>query len=223
MNSYHIIDVSQWMDDFIFPGNPAFSLTGPFNRVSGSNPEFVYDFTSCSQSGTHIQGPHYFLESGAKIDAFPIDTFEGNAIVVDLNKRGVDTTAVDFRDLLQGSDTSASILIMRTGNMDEIIRTGRVDDSNCPGISLDAARYLVEECQFKMLAIDSIGFESRVTKNYEVNVYLCSQGILLLEGLVNLAAISHQNVFLEAFPLKLRGVEGTPCRAIVKEMIENPS
>ena len=42
----------------------------------------------CTQSGTHIQGPHYFLKDEKKINKFPISSFEGKAIVIDIEKRG---------------------------------------------------------------------------------------------------------------------------------------
>ena len=68
-----------------------------------------------------------------------------------------------------------------------------------------------------MVAIDSVGVESRRTEHYEVNVSLCRAGILILEGLVNLGALTAGRLWLEAFPLKVRGVEGAPCRAVVRE------
>ena len=89
MADYRIIDLSIWMDSFIFPGNPAWKNSGPFNRVSGSNSEYVYDFELCSQSGTHIQGPHYFSANGKKINEFPLSSFEGMAYIIDINKRKV--------------------------------------------------------------------------------------------------------------------------------------
>ena len=219
MQDYRIIDVSQWMDDFRFPGNPSFSVEGPFNRVTGSSPEFVYDFTSCTQTGTHIQGPHYFLKDGRTIETFPLEDFEGDAVLIDIEKRGEDTTRSDLESLLDEADCKLEILILRSGNMEEIISSGSIDPTRRPGLSMDAAKFLAEETNFKMLAIDSIGFESRITKNFEVNVYLCSKEILLLEGLVNLNSVSQRKVQLQAFPLKLKGVEGTPCRAIIRETL----
>jgi len=219
VDNYRIIDVSQWMDDFRFPGDPEFTVTGPFNRVSGDNPEFVYDLGLCTQTGTHIQGPHYFLESGTKIHEFPLSSFEGKALIVDLFKRGRDTTREDLASFLDGKDLAGKIVIFRTGNMEEIIEKGVVDPADRPGLATDAAKYLVETMKVKMIAIDSIGVESRESKHFEVSKYLCSQGVLLLEGLVNLYAVSKREVFLEAFPLKIRGVEGSPCRAIIKEKV----
>ncbi len=219
MNHYRIIDVSQWMDDFQFCGDQAFVVEGPFNRAPGRNPEFVYDFKMCSQSGTHIQGPHYFLESGARIEEFPLAAFEGSALLIDLEKRGVDTTRDDLVAKLGDDSVSDEILVLRTGNMEEIIVAGSIDPINRPGLSLEAAAYLAVELGVKMIAIDSIGVESRTTENYEVNKFLCEKKVLLLEGLVNLGEVKMRRFFLEAFPLKIRGVEGAPCRAIIKEPV----
>ena len=219
MNNYRIIDVSQWMDDFLFCGDQEFIVSGPFNRVSGNNPEFVYDFKMCSQSGTHIQGPHYFLEFGNQIADFPLSSFEGVALLIDIEKRGVDTNRDDLATKLGTDSVSNEILVLRTGHMEEIIASGSNDPMKRPGLSLDAAAYLAEDCGVKMIAIDSIGVESRATENYEVNRFLCEKKVLLLEGLINLKEVKSRRFFLEAFPLKIRGVEGTPCRAIIKEPI----
>jgi len=219
VKKYRIIDVSQWMHEFCFEGDQEFFTKGPFNRVAGKNPEFVYDFELCSQSGTHIQGAHYFNQNGQKIESYPLESFEGQAWLFDLAKKGVDTTKNDLMGLIGDIELKAKIVIFRTGNMDGIIKTGKVDNQQRPGLSVDAARYLVLEKQVKMIAIDSLGIESRSSKNYEVNTWLCKHQILILEGLVNLQSITRQQVFLEAFPLKIKDVEGTPCRAIIKEAL----
>jgi arylformamidase len=92
-----------------------------------------------------------------------------------------------------------------------------MDPENRPGLSVRAAEWLATESGVSMIAIDSIGVESRRTRDYEVNVILCRGGVLILEGLVNLHRLGPGPLHLEAFPLKLRGVEGTPCRAVVKD------
>lgn len=208
-----------WMDAFTFASDQEVRVSGPFNRVGGNNPEFVYDITLCTQSGTHIQGGHYFREEGKRIEEYPLSAFEGEAFLVDITKRGTDTTQVELAQIIDGIDLRGKILILRTGHMEEVIKTGKLESVSRPGLSLEAAVYLVETKGIKMLAIDSFGVESRATQNYDVNYYLCGKDILILEGLVNLAAVSKREVFLEAFPLKIRGVEGTPCRAIIKEPI----
>ena len=216
---YKVTDISIWMDEFKFPGNPKLNISGPHNRVSGKNPEFVYDIELCSQSGTHIQGPHYFDGNGAKIDEFEIEDFCGDAYIVDVIKRGEDVTKEDLEEQISEIDLKGKIVIFRTGHMDELIKKKIIENNKRPGLSLEAAKYLCEDKKVKMIAIDSIGLESRITENYEVNVYLCSKNILILECINNLYDIKNKEIILEAFPLKIRGIEGTPCRAIIKEAI----
>lgn len=217
MQTYRIIDISILMDSFTFPSNPRLELQGPFNRVTGENREYVYDFTLCTQSGTHIQGSHYFLEDGKRISDYSLELFEGEALILDCVRRGEDMTREDFNSSLKNLDLNGKILILRTGHMEEIIESGVLERKQRPGISLEAARYLCEEKGIRMIAIDSVGVESHDSKNYEVNTYLCRRGVLILECLANLAEIRSNKVWLEAFPLKIAGVEGTPCRAIAKE------
>jgi kynurenine formamidase len=208
------------MDAFTFQDDQAVKALGPFNRIAGNNPEYVYDLNLCTQSGTHIQGAHYFRADGKRIDQYPLSAFEGEAVLVDIAKRGVDTTESEMIRLVDHLDLREKILILRTGHMEEVVQTGILESASRPGLSLEAAVYLAETKRIKMIAIDSVGVESRVTRNYEVNHYLCGKDVLILEGLVNLRAVSKQEIFLEAFPLKILGVEGTPCRAIIKEFIE---
>lgn len=212
-----IIDVSQGLGAFAFPGNPGCIPEGPFNRVDGTNREYVYDLKICTQSGTHVQGPHYFLADGKRIENFPLEQFQGTACLLDVRSDGVDTTRADLELALAEFEELPEIVVFRSGNMERIIEAQEIVPEERPGLSLDAAQYLVQETPFKMLAIDSIGFESRETSNYEVNKLLCEHGILLLEGLVNLYSINTKYFYLQAFPLRIEGVEGSPCRAVVWE------
>lgn len=207
------------MDDFVFPGNQPVIVGGPHNELSGSNPEYVYDITFPTQAGTHVQGPHYFIAGGARINDLPLDCFQARAHIVNLTKRGEDTTVEDLAALIGTVDMTGDAVVFRTGHMDELVSGAPLSNETRPGLSLAAARYLVEERGVSMIAIDSVGIESRRSNNYEVNVYLCEQGIVILEGLVSLDQVEGDDLLLEAYPLKIRGVEGTPCRAVVKSYI----
>ncbi|MCB0324578.1 MAG: cyclase family protein [Bdellovibrionales bacterium] len=121
-----MIDLTYDIDGFLFPGNPECKPDGPHNRVGGMNPEFVYDLKICTQSGTHVQGPHYFLKDGATLDKIPLERWCGRAVVIDMPKRGVDTTAEELRSLVEPEEISDSILVLRTGHMEEILETKRL-------------------------------------------------------------------------------------------------
>jgi kynurenine formamidase len=215
--SYRLVDVSCWIDAFRFPGDQPVVVTGPFNHLSGSNPEYVHHLCTPTQAGTHVQGPRYFLAEGDTIDAFPLDRFEGEAVLVEMPQRGEDMTLAQLQSALAGRSLRGRILLLRSGHMQQVIAAGVLDPDTRPGLSLAAAQWLADESGVGMVAIDSVGVESRRTADYEVNVTLCRGGVLILEGLVNLAGLGAGRLWLEAFPLKVRGVEGTPCRAVVKE------
>lgn len=217
MTGYRLVDVTMRLDAFVFPGDAPVAVTGPFNFVSGANPEHVHHLSTPTQAGTHVQGPRYFLAEGATIDTLPLHRFEGEAVLVDMPGRGVDTDLDELLDSLAGRTLRDRILLLRTGHMEQVIASQDLDPAIRPGLSLAAARWLATDSGVSMIAIDSVGVESRRTRDYDVNVTLCRAGILLLEGLVNLAGLGDGPLWLEAFPLKIAGVEGTPCRAVIKD------
>lgn len=209
-----------WQDGFTFPGDAPVEVTGPYNFLSGSNPEYVNHLSMPTQAGTHVQGPRYFLAEGATIDTFDLSRFEGEAVLVDLVGRGVDTELDELRAGLAGRSLDDRILLLRTGHMDEVVDSQILSPGRRPGLSLEAAEWLATKSGVSMVAIDSVGLESRRTSDYDVNVLLCRAGVLILEGLVNLHQLGSGQLWLEAFPLKIRGVEGTPCRAVVKDFTD---
>lgn len=215
MRRYRLVDLSLSMAAFVFPGNPPLSLKGPYNRVDGDNREYVYDFQLCTQSGTHIQGAHYFSGSGKTIDAYPLERFEGWAHVVDVQPNGEDITAAQLEAALGTVEVSDGIVVLRTGAMENLLRTGAVN-RRLSGLSLEGAKYLCDVKKVKLLAVDAPGLESVHSRHHEVTVYLGTRDVLILEGLCNLQALRGGQVFIEAYPLKIEGVEGTPCRAVAK-------
>lgn len=108
-----------------------------------------------------------------------------------------------------------------------LIRTGRMRDyehaqaymANPPGLSLDAAKFLVEDSGAMVVGADNLSFEtfpSEVKGNYlPLHTYLLAmQGAPIIE-LVNLEGLSRDRVYQFAFvgaSLKLRGADAAPMR-----------
>ncbi|MNM38327.1 Kynurenine formamidase [compost metagenome] len=108
-----------------------------------------------------------------------------------------------------------------------LIRTGRMRDyehaqaymANPPGLSLDAAKFLVEDSGAMVVGADNLSFEtfpSEVEGNYlPLHTYLLAmQGAPIIE-LVNLEGLSQDRVYQFAFvgaSLKLRGADAAPMR-----------
>jgi arylformamidase len=200
----------------LFPGDPPPAVRGPYSALTGPVREYCYELQLTTQAGTHIQGPHYFLAEGRTIDAFPLERFQGEAIVLDVRGQVLFTPACLAP--LAGLDLGDRAILFHTGTMARLLAAPTPAELEAlvaakPGLSLDAAQWLVAHGA-RLLGVDSVGLEPGGDLDYPVNRYLCRHEVLLLEGLIHLELLPARGAWLEAFPLPIAGVEGTPCRAV---------
>ncbi|ROL90052.1 cyclase family protein [Pseudomonas chlororaphis] len=198
--------------------------------------------------GTHIDALNHFGLDGKIWNGFCADQHLGDrgwnvtgaeklppivarGVLIDVAAaKGVDMLADNYRvtraDLQQA--LKAQQVSLEKGDV-VLIRTGRMRDyekaqaymANPPGMSLDAAKFLVEEGGAMVVGADNLSFEtfpSEVEGNYlPLHTYLLAmQGAPILE-LVNLEGLSRDRVYQFAFigaSLKLRGADAAPIRPI---------
>jgi len=132
-------------------------------------------------------------------------------------------TRADLREALKQQN-----VVLEKGDV-VLIRTGRMRDyekaqaymANPPGLSLDAAKFLVEDGGAMVVGADNLSFEtfpSEVEGNYlPLHTYLLAmQGAPIME-LVNLEGLSRDRVYQFAFigaSLKFRGADAAPIRPV---------
>ncbi|AIC21137.1 cyclase [Pseudomonas chlororaphis] len=198
--------------------------------------------------GTHIDALNHFGLGGKIWNGFRADQHLGDrgwnvtgaeklppivarGVLIDVAAaKGVDMLADNYRvtraDLQQA--LKAQKVSLEKGDV-VLIRTGRMRDyekaqaymANPPGMSLDAAKFLVEEGGAMVVGADNLSFEtfpSEVEGNYlPLHTYLLAmQGAPILE-LVNLEGLSRDRVYQFAFigaSLKFRGADAAPIRPI---------
>jgi len=198
--------------------------------------------------GTHIDALNHFGLDGKIWNGFRADQHLGDRgwNVTGAEKlppiiaRGVliDVAAAKGLDMLPDSyrvtreDLRQALKVQKVGLEKGdvvLIRTGRMRDydnaqaymANPPGLSLDAAKFLVEEGEAMVVGADNLSFEtfpSEVEGNYlPLHTYLLAmQGAPILE-LVNLEGLSRDKVYQFAFigaSLKLRGADAAPIRPV---------
>jgi len=110
-----------------------------------------------------------------------------------------------------------------------LIRTGRMRNyekaqaymENPPGMSLDAAKFLIEDSGAMVVGADNLSFEtfpSEVPDNYvPLHTYLLAQKGAPIMELVNLEGLSRDRIYQFAFigaSLKLRGADAAPIRPV---------
>ncbi|AMS17120.1 cyclase [Pseudomonas chlororaphis] len=198
--------------------------------------------------GTHIDALNHFGLDGKIWNGFRADQHLGDrgwnvtgaeklppivarGVLIDVAAaKGVDMLADNYR--VTRADLQQALKVQKVslekGDV-VLIRTGRMRDyekaqaymANPPGMSLDAAKFLVEEGGAMVVGADNLSFEtfpSEVEGNYlPLHTYLLAmQGAPILE-LVNLEGLSRDRVYQFAFigaSLKLRGADAAPIRPI---------
>ncbi|MFK0087419.1 cyclase family protein [Pseudomonas sp. NPDC090755] len=198
--------------------------------------------------GTHIDALNHFGLNGKIWNGFRADQHLGDrgwnvtgaeklppiiarGVMIDVAvAKGLEQLADNYR--ITRSDLQQALtkqgVVLEKGDV-VLIRTGRMRDyehaqaymANPPGLSLDAAKFLVEDSGAMVVGADNLSFEtfpSEVEGNYlPLHTYLLAmQGAPIIE-LLNLEGLSKDRVYQFAFvgaSLKLRGADAAPMRPV---------
>ena len=206
-----------WMGDWVYPGDKPLQLGNPYSAF-GKDKEFCYNFSTNSADGTHIQSPHYFLKDGKKINEFPINYFRREAIVVDFyNLRERFISGNELQRQLDKENLNNKAVILRTGIMDQLLED-EDKDAKDKLMHPEDAQYLIDK-GVKMIVADATCLDAPLENNGNAptTILFCKHDVVLVKQACNLQSISKRYVIIEAYPLKIRGISGTPVRAIVIE------
>jgi arylformamidase len=169
--------------------------------------------------GTHADAPRHFIPNGRTIDEVPLDVLIGPATIADFT--GCPPLhQIDTAQLKQKlGDKVPQRLILRTGWSAHF---GNMKFYNeYPFLSEDAAQWLAER-GVRLIAMDTPSPDnpahSRGTpKDSPNHKVLLGAGVILVEYLTNLNAITALEVELIVMPLKLKGCDGSPVRCVAIE------
>ena len=169
--------------------------------------------------GTHVDAPRHFIANGKTIDEVPLDVLIGPATVADFT--GCQPLQeIDVADLKKKLGHKVPTrLILRTGWSEYF---GQMKFYNeYPFLSEMAAHWLVEQ-GVRLVAMDTPSPDnpahSRGTaKDSPNHKLLLGAGVVLVEYVANLKALTKSEVELIVTPLKLKGCDGSPARCVAIE------
>ncbi len=182
--------------------------------------QFVDSWLSMfAHCGTHLDCPRHINRNGRTVDQVELDRFMGPACVLDFSHKKEDEpiTAAEigkFDSLIQKDD----IVLLRTDWSDKHWGADAYL-YHSPFLAGDSARWFVEK-GVKTVGFDCLQEEEvkkiphNVPENYVVHRTLLENGIIQIEHMTNLKSITRERFQVSALPLKLIGVEGSPCRAV---------
>ena len=161
-----------------------------------------------SHTGTHVDAPAHFIPGGATVDQLPLGALVGPAAVVEVAAAGIITRG----DLEGLGSPPAARLLLKTRNSSR----GSPGHFATADVALDdsAAEWAVEQ-GLRLIGIDGLSIEGWQAPGYPVHRRLLGAGVVILEGL-DLSGVRPGTYELLCLPLRLEGLDGAPCRALLR-------
>ena len=212
MRHRKIFDISVTLGEeaIDYPGDPAYERHVASSLERGD----AFELSRLSLSahcGTHLDAPSHFLRGGKSIDQFLPGTFILPAHVREVrHPKSVQRSALE--DLRV--DSGAALLLKTENSTSGRCRSG-VYTEDYVHLNPEVADICVEK-KLALVGLDYITVEKPGDIYFPVHRRLLGSGILILEGL-DLTQVGEGQYTLICLPLKIRGGEASPVRAILVE------
>ena len=192
-----------------WPGDTAFRFDLKWRIAEGATVN-VGAVTMGVHNGSHADAPFHFEEGAAPIDRIPLETYVGEAVVVDLTNRFAngENREITIADIGAAAD-SAPRLLLKTG----VWSDPKIFPETIPVIARDVPKWL-EERKVKLLGIDipSVDpIDAKVLVNHHA---LAAANIAIVESL-DLSEVEAGVYHFSALPLRINGGDAAPVRAIL--------
>ncbi len=202
------IDVSLLIhEDMIFwPSDPKFVLER-VSEISKGNNANLSKVSMGLHTGTHIDTPYHFLGEGKTLEEIDISRFYGIVKVFEIRSE----EKILLKDIENLNIERNDIILFKTKN--SLLLQEKTFHENYVGLSLEVAEYLGNK-EIKAVGIDYLSIGPKGEEGRRVHKALLSKEIGIIEGL-DLNNVSSGKYFFIALPLKIKGGEGSPVRALL--------
>lgn len=190
----------------VYPGDPPVALE-PRAQIAKGDPANVCYCGMGTHTGTHVDAPFHFIETGRKLHEIPLNLLIGRVRVVEVTARKIDVETLARLDLGEHirvlfKTRNSQLWGQETFNPDYVF------------ITPEAAAKLVAD-GIKLVGIDYLSVEEYGSTTFATHIELLSNGVVILEGL-DLRAVDAGDYELVCLPLKLMDSDGAPARVILR-------
>lgn len=195
----------------MWPGDPSLEIRrfldmGRGDAVNASS-------LRCSvHAGTHVDAPVHHVAGGVGADELPLEALIGPAVVADLTARR-EIGPADLDRLGLSADTKR--LLFKTDNSEIWSHEPEEFRREFVALTTSAAGWIVR-AGIRLVGIDYLSVERFGASPPLVHRTLLEAGVVILEGL-DLRGVRAGRYQLICLPLKLRGLDGAPARAVLVE------
>ncbi len=187
-------------------------------------------YAASEHGGTHLDSPIHFAENKATVDQVPLSQLIGAAVVIDIAPACAKDP--DYRlsvadiaawEKQQGAIPDRAIVLVRTGwgkfwpDRTRYLGSATPGDTahlHFPGISREAAEFLVTQRKINGVAIDTASMDYGPSKDFIAHQIINGANVYGLENVANLEKLPPTGATLIALPMKIKGGTGAPTRII---------
>ncbi|WP_244946840.1 cyclase family protein [Planococcus soli] len=205
MESKKIIDISMELSNGTpeWPGDMPFSYELSVTKEQSGSVN-VGKLQSSTHIGTHVDAPFHYDDQGIRIDELPLDIYLSKAQVVDVS--GLSTiSATDLKPLEEG----VTALLLKTVSWKDRSHF----PETWPVFDESIAEWMADN-EVKLLGVDVPSVDPETSKELPMHQAMNRYQRFILEGIV-LDDVAEGVYRLAALPLKIKGAEGSPVRAIL--------
>lgn len=207
-----LVDLSQ----DIYDGAPTFE-PDPKTHIKAhlTVADLNYNMTEIIMSahyGTHLDAPYHFFDDGRTVEDLDVRKGMGLAHVLDFShKKAREAIDLDDFDPYKDKATPGSRLIFNTG-WDKVL-PDPVYLGGQPFLTVELSTWLAEQ-GVACVALDTpTTYPAEYTASHH-SLLNAEAEVLIIEGLRGLDRLVGKQVILIALPLRIRGRDGSPCRAM---------
>ena len=206
-----LIDISPLISEEIavWPGDVAFSRSEMCSIKQGDNID-LSSMTTTLHLGAHVDAPSHYKKDEESIDELNLDPYIGHCQLIKLEKKNARLIeAAEFEGKIRESR-----ILFYTGSYPN----PKNFNTDFRSFSPEAIEALAKK-NVKLIGIDTPSFDLFESKDLASHKKLSEHGIRNLEGLV-LEGVKEGRYELIALPLKIKGGDASPVRAILRSYDE---
>ncbi|KMJ58222.1 kynurenine formamidase [Bacillus sp. LL01] len=202
-----VYDISRQLSESTptWPGDTPFNYTVNWSKEHTGSVN-VGSVKMSVHTATHVDAPFHFDDNGKRMDDLDLSIFMGPAVVVDVSQH----ETVELNHVEETISLHPTKRILFKTNAWEMEEEFPV---KIPTISVEVVK-LLEKMQIPLIGVDLPSVDELDSKDLPIHHTLHQANICILEGL-DLRKVEEGEYQLIALPLKLKGADGSPVRAIL--------
>jgi len=194
-------------DTPVWPGDTRFSAE-PTWQIGDGCPVKVSRITLSTHTGAHCDAPSHYDPQGAAIDSVALDAYLGPCRVIEC----IDAGIVEPRHIAHALAAVPPRVLLRT------YRKAPQTDWDAAFNTVSAATIaLLAQHGVQLIGIDTPSLDPQESKTMDAHHAVRTHKMAILEGIV-LDEVANGDYELIALPLRLRGMDASPVRAVLRAL-----